>query len=45
MQTIEQTLSLDSVIARGRHVRFDTDDMFEAERLAEVPDPTMEVSV
>ncbi len=41
MQTIEQTLSLDSVISRGRHVRFDTDDMFEQERLLEVPDQPM----
>jgi hypothetical protein len=45
MHTIEETLSLDTVIARGRHVRFDTDDMFEQERLLEVPDrPEMEES-
>jgi hypothetical protein len=43
MHTIEETLSLDMVIARGRHVRFDTDDMFEQERLLEMPDrPEME---
>ena len=41
MQTIEQTLSLDTVIPRGRYVTFDTDDMFEQERLLEVPDQPM----
>ena len=43
MQTIEETLSLDTIVARGRHVRFDTDDIFSALEtepadMAEMPD-------
>ncbi|CAB4180947.1 Bacteriophage/Gene transfer agent portal protein [uncultured Caudovirales phage] len=35
MQTIEQTLSLDNILPRGRFTRFDLDDMFENDRLAD----------
>ena len=35
MQTIEQTLSLDTILPRGRWCRFDLDDMFENDRLAD----------